>query len=109
MNTIKQIIGCLTIATSVTVACYFLPIVNALFGDYLFGFFLAAFVVPLGIKGYETHRVKVNAMSEAERHQRQQECDAYHEEESEAMTCPTYCYDNRNIDQQLHIFNGLKD
>ncbi|MEW8009274.1 MAG: hypothetical protein AB2816_20390 [Candidatus Thiodiazotropha endolucinida] len=106
-SVIKQIIGCLAIAILLAVACYFMPVVNGLFGGYLFGFFLAAFAVPLGIKGYEAHMIKVRAMSEAERRRRQKECDAWHKEGSEAMTSATHSLDYRNIDRLHHNFSDL--
>ena len=109
MQTFKRILGGLFIATLVAVACQFLPLVNALFSDYLFGFFFAAVVLPIGIKCYEAHMVKVRAVPEVERRQRQEECDEWHEESSDAMTSGMHCFDLRNIDQQLHHFNGYKD
>ncbi|MCG8074291.1 MAG: hypothetical protein N0C86_20155 [Candidatus Thiodiazotropha taylori] len=108
-SVIKQIIGCLAIATLVAVACYFLPVVNTLLGDYLFGFFFAAFILPLGIKWYESHMAKVRAMPKAERAQREKECKEWWRKSSEATTCPSHCYDQRNVDRQLHIFDGFKD
>ncbi|MES9928253.1 MAG: hypothetical protein ABW158_09065 [Candidatus Thiodiazotropha sp. 6PDIVS] len=52
---------------------------------------------------------KVRAMSEPVRKKREKECKDWHKEDSEAMTCPTQCYDERNIDRQLHVFDGFKD
>lgn len=108
MGAVKQIIGCLVLATFVAVACYFLPIVNGLFGDYLMGFFLGALVLPIGLKWYEGHMVKVRAMSQPVRKTREKECKDWHEEDREAMTCVPHCYDARNVDQQLHIFDEFK-
>ncbi len=109
MNVIKQLIACLLIATSVAVACYFLPFVNGMFGDYLIGFFLAALLFPIGLKWYEAHMVKVRAMSQPVRENREKECKDWHKEDREAMTCAPHCYDARNADQQLHLFDGFKD
>lgn len=109
ISLIKQIIACLTIATLVAVACYFLPFVNGLLGDYLIGFFLASFVLPVGMKWYEAHMVKVKAISEPARKKREKECKDWHKKDSEAMNCPTQCYDERNIDRQLHVFDGFKE
>lgn len=109
LSVIKQIIACLVIALMVATACYFLPFVNSLFGDYLIGFFLAAFVFPIGLKWYEAHMTKVRAMSEPVRKKREKECRDWHKEDSEAMTFPTQCYDERNMDRQLHVFDGFKD
>ena len=109
ISVIKQIIGCLVIATLVAVACYFLPVVNGLFGDYLFGFFLAAFVVPLGIKGYESQMAKVRAIPKAEQFRRGVENKESSHESDDVTTCLSNCYDLRNVDQQHHVLNGFKD
>ena len=109
MHTFKLILGGLFMATLVAVGCQFLPIMNALFSDYIVGFFFAAIVLPVGIKWYEAHMVKVRAVPEAERLRRQMECDAYHKESSDVMTSGMHCFDLRNVDQQLHHFNGHKD
>ena len=106
---LKQIIACLLIATCVAVGCYFLPFVNNLFGDYLIGFFLAALVLPVALKWYEAHVAKVRVVSQPVRKKREEECNDWHKEDSEAMTCAPHCYDARNVDQQLHIFDGFKD
>ena len=108
-SVVKQIFACLMIAISITIACYFLPIVNGLLGDYLFGFFFAAFVLPIGIKWYESHMARVRAMPKAQRDKREKECKESWRKSSEATTCPSHCYDQRNIDRQLHIFDGFKD
>lgn len=109
ISLIKQIIACMMIATLVAVACYFLPFVNGLLGDYLVGFFIAALVFPIGLKWYEGHMVKVRSVSQSVRNKREKECKDWHKEDSEAMTCPSQCYDERNIDRQLHVFDGFKD
>jgi|GEM_PF-1688513 len=109
MNLIKQIASLLIVATAITVACYFLPFLNNLLEDYLVGFYLAAIALPLGIKWYGAHMVKVRALPNAVRYKREKECKDWHKEDSEAMTCPSQCYDERNIDRQLHIFDGFKD
>ena len=109
LSIIKQIIACLVIASMVAAACYFLPFVNSLLGDYLIGFFLVAFVLPIGLKWYESHMTKVRAMSEPVRMKREKECKDWHKEDSEATTSSTRAYDLRNIDQRHHVFNGIKD
>ena len=109
MSVIKQIIGCLAIAALVVVACYFLPVVNGLFGDYLFEFFFVAFVLPIGIKWYESHMAKVRAMPKAERIQSEMERNESSRESDEVTTCLSNCYDLRNTDQQHHVLNGFKD
>ena len=109
MSLFKQIVSCLMIATSVAVACYFLPVINGLFGDYLFGFFFAAVVVPIGVKWYEAHMIKVRAMPKHKRKRLEKECEEWHREDMEAMTCEPNNLDSRNVDQQLHIFDQFKD
>ena len=109
LSAIKQIIACLVIALMVATACYFFSFVNSLLGDYLIGFFVAAIAFPVGLKWYEGHMVKVKAISEPDRKKREKECKDWHKEDSEAMTCPTQCYDERNLDRQLHVFDGFKD
>lgn len=109
LSVIKQIIACLVIASLVATACYFLPFVNSLLGDYLVGFFLAAFLLPVGLKWYEAHMVKVRAIPQPVRKKREKECKDWHKEDSDAMTCGTHAYDLRNIDQRHHVFNGFKD
>ena len=108
LSVIKQIIACLVIASMVATACYFLPLVNSLFGDYLIGFFLVAFVLPVGMKWYEAHMAKVRAMPQPVRKKREEECKEWLRKSSEATT-GSNCYDQRNIDRQLHIFDGFKD
>ena len=78
-------------------------------GDYLIGFFLAAFVFPVGLKWYESYMAKVRMMSQPVRKKREKECKDWHKEDSEAMTSNTQAYDLRNIDQRHHVFNGLKE
>ena len=109
ISLIKQILACLSIAILVAAACYFLPLVNSLLGDFLIGFFLAALVFPIGLKWYDAHIAKVRAISKPVRKKRENECKNWHKENREAMTCAPHCYDYRNADQQLHIFDGFKD
>lgn len=105
ISLIKQIIACLMIATLVTVACYFLPFINGLFGDYLIGFFIAALILPIGLKWYETHMVKVRIMSKNGKVNYSET----QREDDEVTTCLSNCHDLRNIDQQHHVLNGFKD
>ena len=109
LSVIKQIIACLVIASMVASACYFLPFANSLFGDYLIGFFLAAFVLPIGLKWYETHMAKVRSLPESERIRQKVECTESMQKDDEVTTCLSNCHDLRNIDQQHHVLNGFKD
>lgn len=109
LSVIKQIIACLVIASLVATACYFLPFVNSLFSDYLIGFFLAAFVLPIGLKWYEVHMTKVRAMPENERIRKYIGRSEAMREADEVTTCLSNCHDLRNIDQQHHVLNGFKD
>lgn len=108
ISLLKQIIACLMIATLIAVACYFLPFVNGLFGDYLIGFFIAALVLPIGLKWYEAHMAKVRAMSQPVRSEREKERKEWRQKHGDEST-GSNCYDQRNIDRQLHIFDGVKD
>ena len=109
MNLIKQIVSLLIVAIAITVACYFLPFLNSLFEDYLVGFYIVAIVLPLGLKWYEAHMVKARAMSQPVRKKREKECKEWHREDRDAATLEPHNYDARNVDQQLHVFDGLKD
>jgi len=109
LSVIKQITACLVIASLVATACYFLPFINSLFGDYLIGFFLAAFLFPVGLKWYEAHMVKVRALPKSVREKREKECKDWHREDREATTLEPHNHDARNVDQQLHVFDGFKD
>ncbi len=102
---IKQIIACLMMATLVTVACYFLPFVNGLLGDYLIGFFIAAIVLPIGLRWYDSHMVAVRKAAQGEQRKLETE---WRQKHGDAAT-GSNCYDQRNIDRQLHIFDGYKD
>ncbi|SIT19306.1 hypothetical protein SAMN05421686_1165 [Thalassolituus maritimus] len=102
---LKQIVACLMIAALVSVACYFLPFISRLFGDYVFGFFIAALILPIGLKWYETHMVKVRALSKNGK----VNCSQSYGEDNEVTTCLSNCHDLRNIDQQHHVLNGFKD
>jgi len=101
----KQIIGCLVLATLVAMACYFLPVVNGLFGDYLFGFYLAAFVLPLGMKWYDSRMSKAEATPVVDREKKHKEW----LQKNSGSSTGSNCYDQRNIDRQLHIFDGFKN
>ena len=51
---------------------------------------------------------KVRAMPQPVRKKREEECKEWLRKSSEATT-GSNCYDQRNIDRQLHIFDGFKD
>ena len=104
---LKQTLICLALAASVATACYFLPWVNAIFGDYLPGFFIAAIILPFLIQAHQSHQVKMRSLSQHARAKRAAECSAWHKEDREATSCVTHTYDARNIDQVLHIHDGF--
>ena len=109
ISLIKQIIACLMIATLVAVACYFLPFINGLFGDYLIGFFIAAIMLPIGLRWYDSHMANVRRLAQKEQNKRLKECKDWHREDREATTLEPHNYDVRNVDNQLHVFDGVKD
>lgn len=107
ISLVKQIIACLLIATLVTVACYFLPVVNGLFGDYIIGFFLAAFVLPVWMRLYicrATENSKKKRGGKKTCNYQQGWSGMY-----SGITTGVDTYDKRNIDQQIHVLDGLKE
>ena len=108
ISLLKQIIACLMIATLVAVGCYFLPFINGLLGDYIIGFFIVALVFPIGLKWYEYHIATVRGLPQKDRNKREKECKEWHRKSHDAST-GSNCYDQRNVDRQLHIFDGFKD
>lgn len=101
MSLMKPILGSMVVAAAVTIACLFLPFIGVIASEHPLVFFGAVLtiLVPINI-------VRLNSASRVER---QKECDKWHQENRDAMDCPTYCYDPRNVDRQLHIYDGFRD
>ena len=53
--------------------------------------------------------VKIRALPKSVREKREKECKDWHREDREATTLEPHNYDARNVDQQLHVFDGFKD
>lgn len=109
MSLIKQILGRLVVATAVTVACQFLPIINTIVGGYLIGIFLAAFILPIFISKHSQRRIGTGKMPVPDVMRRKKEREEWWRKSSQATSCPSNCYDLRNIDRQLHMYDGFDD
>jgi hypothetical protein len=97
MRTIKEIIALLLLAGIFVGLSRFLPGLALLFENYLVGFVLAAFIIPIVRLLYKSHKKKISNLPLHIQKKKKQECQDWWEETSEATYSPSRVLDPRNI------------
>jgi hypothetical protein len=97
MRTLKEIGGLLLLSSVIVGVGQFLPGLNLLFDDYLVGFLVVAFVIPVVRMAYKSHMTKVAKLSPEVRNRRKKESQEWWKETSEATYSPSRTLDLRNV------------
>lgn len=109
MNLIKNTISSAVIALFITAGCYLLPLLSHLLSGYLPAVFTISFLLIMVMSRTKRNQSSEMLISDVEFQRRVDESKTMWAKSSKATSCPSDCYDLRNIDRQLHTFDGLKD